>query len=121
MIKKHVNILLILEKSETTKTMSNEIKTPQCSIQSSQNLALPDDNSMTHWVSNPYLKAATSDNTRKAYRSDIKHYETWGGKLPATPEWIVNYLQFFAEKIEYANVITTNNCFKTLAQLSRLS
>jgi integrase len=49
------------------------------------------------WVTNPYLKAATSDNTRKAYRQDIKHYENWGGKLPATSETIVTYLQAFAE------------------------
>src|SRR5579862_8956618 len=51
---------------------------------------------MTSWVANPYLKAATSDNTRTAYRHDVRHYENWGGKLPATPESIVEYLQAFA-------------------------
>lgn len=51
---------------------------------------------LSSWVVNPYLKAATSDNTRKAYRHDIRHYEKWGGKLPATPEAIVEYLQTFA-------------------------
>lgn len=51
---------------------------------------------LTSWVANPYLKAATSENTRKAYRHDIRHYESWGGKLPATPEMIVMYLQTFA-------------------------
>ncbi len=40
-----------------------------------------------------YLQAGTRDNTRKSYRSAIKHYEiTWGGLLPATPEMICNYL-----------------------------
>lgn len=48
------------------------------------------------WIANPYLQAATSDNTRKAYRSDIRHYENWGGRLPATPELIVRYLESFA-------------------------
>lgn len=57
------------------------------------------DNTITHWVNNPYLKAATSNNTRKAYRSDIKHYEQWGGLLPATPEKVIQYLQAFADKL----------------------
>jgi len=51
------------------------------------------------WVSNPYLAAATSYNTRKAYRSDIRHYEQSGGLLPATPEAVVNYLQAFATRL----------------------
>lgn len=45
---------------------------------------------------NEYIRAATSDHTRKAYRSDIHHYEKWGGRLPATPEMILNYLQDYA-------------------------
>ena len=51
------------------------------------------------WVSNPYLTAATSANTRKAYRSDIRQFEAFGGKLPATPETIVIYLQAFAASL----------------------
>lgn len=50
----------------------------------------------TTWVANPYLQAATSENTRKAYRHDIRHYENWGGRLPATPECIVRYLETYA-------------------------
>tara|TARA_Y100001960_G_scaffold238467_1_gene251474 strand:+ start:62 stop:235 length:174 start_codon:yes stop_codon:yes gene_type:complete len=30
-----------------------------------------------------YLQAATSDNTRKAYRSAIRQFEKWGGRLPS--------------------------------------
>lgn len=48
---------------------------------------------------NPYIHLATSNNTRKAYRSDIHHYETWGGKLPATAEMIANYLRFYANQL----------------------
>jgi integrase len=51
---------------------------------------------LANWVVNPYIAAATSHNTRKAYRSDIRHFEQAGGKLPATPEAIVVYLQTFA-------------------------
>lgn len=42
---------------------------------------------------NAYIRAATSENTRKAYRSDIRNYEKWGGILPATTEQIISYLQ----------------------------
>lgn len=54
---------------------------------------------ITHWTTNPYIKSATSDNTRKAYRSDIRHFENWGGQLPASSESIVKYLQAFAETL----------------------
>lgn len=39
-----------------------------------------------------YIHAATSNNTRKAYQSDVRHFINWGGLLPASPESIVNYL-----------------------------
>lgn len=53
----------------------------------------------TSGLSNPYVHLATSDNTRKAYQSDIRHYENWGGKLPSTPEMIAKYLHFYADKL----------------------
>lgn len=46
-----------------------------------------------------YIQYATSDNTRKAYRSDIRHYEAWGGKLPATSKMLMQYLYFYADKL----------------------
>jgi integrase len=48
-------------------------------------------------LSNRYQIAATSDNTRRAYQADIRHYETWGGQLPATTEAILRYLHAFAD------------------------
>jgi len=48
---------------------------------------------------NKYIKAATSENTRKAYQSDIKHFENNGGKLPANPHQIAMYLQQYAENL----------------------
>lgn len=48
-------------------------------------------------LSNRYLSAATSQNTRRAYQSDIRHFEQWGGTLPASPNIILNYLQAFAQ------------------------
>lgn len=48
---------------------------------------------------NPYISAATSQNTRRAYQSDIKHFEQWGGRLPSTAETILQYLQFYANSL----------------------
>lgn len=48
---------------------------------------------------NRYVIAATSDNTRKAYQADIRHYENWGGVLPASTENVLNYLHAFAETL----------------------
>jgi hypothetical protein len=38
------------------------------------------------------LAAATSDNTRRAYRSAVNHYLAWGGVLPADEAAIIRYL-----------------------------
>jgi site-specific recombinase XerD len=47
-------------------------------------------------IDSPYIQAATSDNTRKAYRSDIRHFERSGGLLPATSAQVINYLHHYA-------------------------
>ncbi len=46
-----------------------------------------------------YIHLATSENTRKAYRSDIAHFENWGGKLPANAQMIVQYLEAHAPQL----------------------
>lgn len=43
-----------------------------------------------------YLAAATSANTRRAYRRDVAHFMQWGGALPTTPEVVLHYLQTYA-------------------------
>jgi len=44
-----------------------------------------------------YLDAATSDNTRRAYRSAIRHFEAWGGCLPTNRDSLIKYLVHFAD------------------------
>ena len=46
-----------------------------------------------------YLQAATSDNTRKAYRSAIRQFEKWGGRLPTDRDTVVRYLLGRAESL----------------------
>lgn len=66
-------------------------------IKMDKNVQLP--LSPRSWANSVYIKAASSDNTRKAYRSDIRHFENWGGRLPATIDSIINYLEFYARQL----------------------
>jgi len=46
-----------------------------------------------------YVQRATADNTREAYRSDIRHFERWGGKLPTDTATVVRYCEAHAESL----------------------
>ena len=49
-----------------------------------------------------YLHAATRDNTRRSYRSAVRHFEVeWGGFLPATADSLVRYLADHAGKLAH--------------------
>ncbi|PTQ66536.1 site-specific recombinase XerD [Nitrosomonas oligotropha] len=63
---------------------------------------------------NGYLNASISANTWRAYRDDLKHFQAWGGTLPATPEQIASYLAHYAPKHTVATLT------RRLASLSKL-
>ena len=70
-----------------------------------RNEQLPSDTSKTS-LAEPssqknYIHAATSDNTRKAYRSDIRHFIKWGGKLPCAADEVIRYLHAFAGSLNF--------------------
>jgi integrase len=44
-----------------------------------------------------YVHEATSNNTRNAYRNDVRQFIAWGGVLPTTPDVLLQYLQAFAK------------------------
>jgi len=44
-----------------------------------------------------FLSAATSENTRRAYRSAIRHFQMWGGILPCESALVIRYLLTYAE------------------------
>lgn len=46
-----------------------------------------------------FLAAATSDNTRRAYRSAVRHFLAWGGVLPADEATIIRYLLAYAQSL----------------------
>ncbi|MEO0487388.1 MAG: site-specific integrase [Pseudomonadota bacterium] len=44
-----------------------------------------------------FIRESLSENTRKAYRSDLAHFVDWGGLLPATADMVARYLAHHAE------------------------
>lgn len=63
-----------------------------------------------------YLHAATSDNTRKAYRSAIRQFEKWGGRLPTDQQTVIRYL---LAKAEMLNTRTLDLHLTAIAQWHR--
>lgn len=51
-------------------------------------------------TNNLYLNAATSNNTRKAYQQDIRHFMEHGGMLPSNTSNLLGYLQKFASVLK---------------------
>ena len=50
-------------------------------------------------IDNEYVHAATSDNTRRAYQTDVEHFIKMSGELPATPQMVASYLKECTDKI----------------------
>lgn len=46
-----------------------------------------------------FLAAATSENTRRAYRSAIRHFLAWGGVLPSDEPAMIRYLLAYAQPL----------------------
>lgn len=51
-----------------------------------------------------YLRASLADSTRRAYRSDLNHFLTWGGSIPCSPEIVAQYLAAHAEQLATATL-----------------
>jgi integrase len=63
-----------------------------------------------------YVRESLSQNTRTAYLSDLGHFESWGGQIPATPEMIAAYL---AAHAGIHAVATLNRRLAALAKVHR--
>lgn len=46
-----------------------------------------------------FLAAATSDNTRRTYRSAMRHFLAWGGVLPCDEATVIRYLLTYAQSL----------------------
>ena len=51
-----------------------------------------------------FARNAISENTRAAYESDIRHFQSWGGHLPATAQMIARYIADHAEQLAIATI-----------------
>ncbi len=86
-----------------------------------------------------FLAAATSDNTRRTYRSAIRHFQAWGAGLPADESCVIRYLLAYADSLNartlalrltalsqwhvyqgFADPASTPTVRKTLAGIARL-
>ena len=68
-------------------------------------------------VGDTYLTAATSDNTRKAYQSDINHFLKSSRALPTTPIYRVLFKRMCAD-IKSQNDQKTDYCAEAVSCLS---
>lgn len=51
-----------------------------------------------------YVEQALSDNTRRAYRNDLAQYTAWGGRIPASPDFVAAYLTAHAGVLSIATL-----------------
>jgi site-specific recombinase XerC len=51
------------------------------------------------------IAKSISEGTRRAYRSDLAHFEAWGGTLPAAPNQIALYLADHADSLSVATLV----------------
>ena len=61
-----------------------------------------------------YIRESLAENTRAAYLSDLSHFESWGGRLPAAPETIAEYL------VAHADVLSVATLGRRLAALAKV-
>jgi hypothetical protein len=60
-----------------------------------------------------YVRDSLAEKTRRAYQSDLRHFELWGGSLPASPETVAAYLATHADRLSVTTLI------RRLASLSK--
>jgi integrase len=60
-----------------------------------------------------YVRDSLAENTRRAYQSDLRHFEVWGGSLPASPETVAAYLA------AHADCLSVTTLIRHLASLSK--
>jgi integrase len=51
------------------------------------------------------VENSISGNTRRAYQSDLTHFEGWGGRIPAAPGMVAAYLATHSETLSVATLV----------------
>jgi site-specific recombinase XerD len=60
-----------------------------------------------------YLQASLSDNTRRAYSNDLRHFTAWGARIPCTPETVATYLA------EHANTLSCGTLSRRVVAIGK--
>jgi site-specific recombinase XerD len=60
-----------------------------------------------------YIRDSLAENTRRAYQSDLRQFEVWGGSLPASAKTVAAYLAAYADSLSVTTLI------RRLASLSK--
>ena len=60
-----------------------------------------------------YLRQSVSENTRRAYRSDLEHFLSWGGTVPCSDERLATYLA------DHAGTLAVATLTRRLAAISK--
>lgn len=87
--------------------MATAVARPDNPATSTQSLSAPVRELLTNSI---------ADSTKRAYQSDMAHYETWGGVIPSTPEMLAEYLAGLAATHTAA---TINRRLASLAKAHR--
>ena len=61
-----------------------------------------------------YVRESLSQSTQKSYLNDLAHFESWGGRIPASSETIAEYL------VAHADVLSVATLNRRLAALSKV-
>lgn len=61
-----------------------------------------------------FIRESLSENTRKAYRSDLAHFTDWGGELPASADLVARHLA------DHANTMAPSSLARRVATLSKV-
>jgi integrase len=52
-----------------------------------------------------FIRDSLSSNTQRAYQSDLREFERWGGSIPASPEVMASYLADRADTLGVATLV----------------
>ncbi len=64
------------------------------------------------------IREAHSENTRRAYQSDLRAFRKWGGDVPTNPHELARYI---AEEGQRLHTSTIQHCLAVLSAAHRLS
>jgi len=79
-------------------TQPPEVPTSQSNLITSRNAGTPADLDLSD-QHRTLLAAARANNTRRTYRSAIRHFQAWGGQLPCDEPTVIRYLLAYADSL----------------------